>query len=584
MLVPLKIPPGFVQRATAYDAKGRWSSGDKVIVRDGKIEKWGGFSKLTNLTVAGLCRGLHTWLNSSASRFLAIGTHTKLYLYASGALANITPASSTGSLSNPFSIASGSRSCTVTHVGHGRVAGGTVNFSGANPIGNLYFDGDYTVETVVDANSYTILHPVATATSTVSGGGGTVSYEYEISPGLADNIDAFGFGVGSYGSGKYGTPRTTSVSLLCRTWTLGNRGGQLIASHQSGSIYEWESGDDRAAIVANAPTNNTGIFITEEKHIVALGAGGSPLKAKWCDPDDITLWTEGDLTNEAGAKTLQSGNRLVAGLPRKNLTNLLWTDTDLYLMRYEPNSDDVFSFQQQGSGVGAAGPHAVIEHMGVVYWMGLDDFYAYNGYPYNLPPDVRDYVFSNINRRQLRKCYALKGTINNLVGWLYCSSGSDEIDRYALYFPAQRAWVTGTYDRTAWVDSPEFGVPIAVSPDGVIFQHETGYDADGDPLNAFVVLAPTEIRNGEEYIELNGVIPDIDDQVGELQLTALSREYPQDKAIVREGPYPMLPTSGRVDTRASGRQIGVEIRSNVLGGFFRLGTIRLDVAGGGARR
>ena len=45
------------------------------------------------------------------------------------------------------------------------------------------------------------------------------------------------------------------------------------------------------APIANAPINNKGMVVTEERFIFLLGAGGDPRKVQWCDKENNTVWT-----------------------------------------------------------------------------------------------------------------------------------------------------------------------------------------------------------------------------------------------------------------------------------------------------
>jgi hypothetical protein len=48
-------------------------------------------------------------------------------------------------------------------------------------------------------------------------------------------------------------------------------------------------------------------------------------------------------------------------------------------------------------------------------------------------------------------------------------------------------------------------------------------------------------------------------------------------------PYPILPGTQFVSTRARGRQIQLRIESDELGGWWRFGTMRVDVQPDGLR-
>ena len=82
-----------------------------------------------------------------------------------------------GTLTNPFSVSSGSKVVTVSHAGHGLSSNDDVCFNGASSVGGLNPNG-VRIVTVVDSNSYTfeVEGFQGNASSTVSGGGGNVEW------------------------------------------------------------------------------------------------------------------------------------------------------------------------------------------------------------------------------------------------------------------------------------------------------------------------------------------------------------------------------------------------------------------------
>jgi hypothetical protein len=47
----------------------------------------------------------------------------------------------------------------------------------------------------------------------------------------------------------------------------------------------------RRLLVANAPDDNVGIIVTNERHLVCLGADANKRKVQWSDQEDNTTWT-----------------------------------------------------------------------------------------------------------------------------------------------------------------------------------------------------------------------------------------------------------------------------------------------------
>lgn len=98
--LPLRLGPGFYANGTRYEAKGRWVSGNLVRWRDGALQPVGGWILARDLTggeidAVGFPRGSNSWLTNDAKGYIIVGTtglDSRLYVFASGVLTDITPA------------------------------------------------------------------------------------------------------------------------------------------------------------------------------------------------------------------------------------------------------------------------------------------------------------------------------------------------------------------------------------------------------------------------------------------------------------------------------------------------------------
>ena len=144
--------------------------------------------------------------------------------------------------------------------------------------------------------------------------GGAIS---DITPaGLTAGSDSpsgnLGFGGGFYGQEQFGVARQQSSAIPeGDTWSLDNFGQNLIASLTSdGRLFEWDLVASEAQVIANAPIDCKGVFVTEERFVFALQANGDPRKVAWSDREDSNTWTPLD-TNEAGDFTLQTNGEIM---------------------------------------------------------------------------------------------------------------------------------------------------------------------------------------------------------------------------------------------------------------------------------
>lgn len=577
----LAVQSGVVTDETELAAKPRWTNSDRIRFVRGLPEKIGGWTKKISSQFNGICRGLLAWLDNSNVGRLALGTHTKLLVLEGESLFDVTPLRASGSLSNPFSTTNGSTSVTVAHNAHGGIVGSTVIFDGASAVGGITIDGEYPIVTA-DTNEYTIEHSTA-ATSTAANGGGTVNYQYLINVGRTDAVQGAGYGVGNYGEGTWGTVRSSFVLLPPRIWTMDQFGQDIVVCPRDGSIYQWQRDTNtRAQLLSNAPTPNLGILVTEEKHLVALGAGGDKMKVEWSDQDAPNVWTPSDL-NTAGGRALVGGSEILFGM-RTRGTNLIFTDASVWTMTFLPGPD-AFGFRQVAAGAsGIISPRAACDVDGIAYWMGFNDFYLYDGRVRRIrrSKDNRRTVFDDLNIQQKDKIHVHCNTLFSEIMWLYCSASSNEIDRYVKVNYDTWDWDVGSLVRTAGIDRGVFDLPIMTSSDSYIYDHESGTDDDGSAMNEFIRSSPIDISEGDFIMDIFGIVPDFKDLVGAVDITLFTRYYPQGKEE-RYDAGSVISDTEQLDVHTSGRQIAYQVGTDKTGTNWRLGTIRVDVAPGGER-
>ena len=395
--------------------------------------------------------------------------------------------------------------------------------------------------------------------------------------GIADAVSKTGYGYGTYGSLAYGTARPDTGTITpATTWSMDTWGEYLVAcSSSDGKLYEWQLGFSTptlAAAIANAPTGNKALLVTQERILFALGAGGNPRKVQWCDQENNTLWTPaGD--NLAGDYELATPGTLIAGKRVKGV-NLLFTDVDVHTAQYV-GAPFVYGFEKAGSGCGLISAQSVAAIDTAAIWMSRAGFWIYDGYVKPLPSDVSDYVFGNINFNQASKVYAVHNSKFGEIWWYYPSSGSNENDSYVTFNYRENHWNIGTLARTAGADSGVFVNPLMVSTDGFIYEHEVGFAYDS--ASVYAESGPVQLGNGDNIMSVRQVIPD-EQTLGEAVVSFKARNYPTGTQS-SFGPYTAAnPTS----VRFSGRQVNVKVTGDILADW-RVGVIRLEAVPSGKR-
>jgi hypothetical protein len=318
-----------------------------------------------------------------------------------------------------------------------------------------------------------------------------------------------------------------------------------------------------------------------------------------------------ELTNTAGFLYLQSGTSIITAFHAKQET-LIWTDISLSSMQFLGTAE-VFGLQEIANGVSIIGGNTVASANNVIYWMGNDKFYIYNGRVDTLPCTIRQFVFENINRQQGQIFFAGTNNQFNEIIWFYCTANAIEIDRYVIYNYADNIWYYGNINRTAWVDAGIFQFPLAAH-DGWIYTHESGNN-DGQPLgappvgmNSFIQSADVDIEDGDKFMLVRRVIPDINFTSSETTNPVTGAPITPEATVtvgVRNFPgaassdinasgvatdRPIITATATVNQytnqvfiRARGRQMNFRIESSNVGTQWQLGMPRVDARPDGTR-
>lgn len=152
-----------------------WNASNLIRFLNGYLQKIGGWSKLCLTACTGIVRGLHAFSDLSFNNYLATGSDQRLQLFNGGNLYDITPIRQTSNLSAPFTTTMGINVVQVTDTGNGVAVGDWVYVLVSVAVGGLHVQGYYAVQSIIDADNYTIVDD-ETATSSVSLGGVTPEY------------------------------------------------------------------------------------------------------------------------------------------------------------------------------------------------------------------------------------------------------------------------------------------------------------------------------------------------------------------------------------------------------------------------
>ena len=628
-LSKLNFKPGINKEETDYSNEGGWVDGDKIRFRKGRVEKIGGWEKLSPDTLIGSARALHSWISLGGRKYLGIGTTNKYYIEEGGAYNDITPIRKTTTNSATFAATNGSATLTVTDSAHGAVNGDFVTFSSAVSLGGnvtaTVLNQEYQISLVTGTNTYEITAKdtsgaTVTANASDSGNGGSgTDAVYLLNSGLDVFVPSTGWGVGAWGAGSWGSATELSDTNNLRLWTHDNYGEDLIINPRAGGVFRWIENDGVSTRAVNlattsganlVPTKALQVITSEtDRHLIILGADpiSSGARTGVLDPmliafsdQENPLEFEPLATNTAGSLRLSSGSAIVGGIKARQEV-LIWTDTSLYSMNFI-GPPLTFAVNLINEGAGLIGPKAATNSPRGVYYMSKKGFYYYNGSVQKLPCSVQDYVFSDLDDTQAFKCFAgLNEEFSEI--WFFYPSVTDnetEISRYAIYNYEEGSWSIGTLERYSWLAAGVLDKPLAAGEESStkrIYEHEKGFNDDESAMDGvFVESADIDIADGDRFVFLKRILPDIlfVNQVGTSQDPAINvvvkrRDF-NNQTLATDSTTQITPSSTFGSLRSRARQFVLRFESDDDNAVndrknykWRLGSTRVEVQPSGRR-
>jgi hypothetical protein len=621
MLKSLTLKPGVNRESTRYAAEGTWFETDKVRFRFGLPEKIGGWQRLSANTYLGVARSLTNWATLSGQNLLAVGTNLKYYIERGGEYFDVTPIRLTTAAGDAtFAATTGSAILTVTETSHGAQQGDFVTFSGAVSLGGnitaTVLNREYTIASVINANSYRIVATATANASDVGNGGSATVAAYQIPIGNEIEVPFTGWSAGRWGFGTWGFGGVTLAPM--RIWSQSNFGEDLFFTYRGGAPFYWDASTGvttRAVYVSSlggasdVPVIANIAFVSDIfRFAFCFGANeiGSaaldPMLIRWSDQEAVANWTPTAL-NQAGSLRLSQGTEIVA-VRQARQEVLVWTDSAVYGLQYL-GAPEVWGAQLLGSNITVVSPNATIYANNVSYWMGIDKFYYYDGTVKTLPCTVRSYVFNDINKAQFNQVVCGTNEQFDEVWWFYPSAGATQNNRYVVYNYIENIWFYGNLSRSAWIDADLRDYPTAATYSNNLVSQEFGVDCNelgtANPIIATITSGEFDIDEGDRFMMINRILPDMTfvgstadapsatmtilplENSGSGYYNPLSVGGNSTTTITRITTVPIEEFTGQVFVRIRGRQIAVKIESTGLGVTWKLGKPRLDIRPDGRR-
>jgi hypothetical protein len=385
------------------------------------------------------------------------------------------------------------------------------------------------------------------------------------------------------------------------TFGLLNAAGNEVSTTSTGSgVY--------ISNIVDAPiVQNTLTVSDASRFVMVFGTndyGSSaidPMLIRWSGQNDPYNWTP-DPTNQAGFTRLSHGSQIITTVQARQEI-VVFTDSSAYSLQYL-GPPYVWASQLLGDNISIISPNAAVIASGIIFWMGVDKFYAYDGRIQTLNCDLRRYIFQDLNPDQTLQIFCGTNEGFNEVWWFYCSGSSTTVDKYVIYNYVEKIWYYGTMARTAWLDSGLLPTPIAATYSYNLVNHEFGLNdvetPEVLPLNAYISSSEFDIGDGHNFGFVWRILPDLTFENSTnspsgttptvtMELFGLANSG---SGVTSTAGQPVASSStyniteeftGQIYTRLRGRQMIFKIRSNQINTAWQLGAPRIDIRADGRR-
>jgi hypothetical protein len=381
---------------------------------------------------------------------------------------------------------------------------------------------------------------------------------------------------------------------------LDSTGAEVNTSSTGSGVY--------VSKIVDAPVvQNTFTVSDASRFIIVFGTNDygqtsiDPMLIRWSAQDDIYNWTP-DPTNQAGFTRLSHGSEIVTAVQTRQEI-VVFTDSSVYSLQYL-GPPYVWASQLLGDNISIISPNAAVIASGIVYWMGVDKFYQYDGRVQTLNCDLRRFIFQDIDAAQTGQVFCGTNEGFNEVWWFYPSSGSNAIDKYVIYNYLEKVWYYGTMGRTAWLDSGLRDYPLAATYNYNLVNHEQGLNDDATgttaAIDSYISSSEFDIGDGHNFGFIWRVLPDLtfEDSVtsptGSLASVTMTLYglANSGSGVTSTASQPVAKSSayviteeftGMIFTRLRGRQMIFKIGSNQIGTAWQLGAPRIDIRPDGRR-
>jgi hypothetical protein len=349
-------------------------------------------------------------------------------------------------------------------------------------------------------------------------------------------------------------------------------------------------------IATGTPIEMSGGILFSSPVLIAYGNNGL---IRWTAEGDITSWPDKNFLVISNTKVIKMFVTRGSVSPQA----LCWTLSSLVNITYtQIISENTFVSTTIQEGITVMSPGSIVEYNQQFFWIGIDQFYFFNGIVQRLDNSMStDWFFQNINLSQRSKVWGMTIPRYKEIWWFYPRGDSTECNAVIIYNAELNVWYDSFISRAAGISPGTFPLPLmsdseigsipsgrGVSNSYGLWMHEFGFDkVIGNTNLAIESFFETNIltlfesqSDNNRLIRTRRIEPDFAQQ-GNMTLTVNNRMFASDTIsngnLIQSGPYTFSPNTRKIDDVTSqGRLVSYVFSSNEAGGAYQAGQTLID--------
>jgi hypothetical protein len=371
----------------------------------------------------------------------------------------------------------------------------------------------------------------------------------------------------------------------------------------------------------NSPVDVSGGIVFASPFMLAYGNNGF---IRWSEGGRISgniagldhdpgAWPDDNTAVIANTKVIQIYPARGSGAPQL----LAWTLDSLININYTSvtvgqETTGTFTGSLVQDGITVMSPKSIVQYNQLFFWVGIDQFYVYNGLAQRLDNSMStDWFFNKINLGQRSKVWGMSIPRYKEIWWFYPrGDNQQECNAVVIYNVELNVWYDSMISRAAGVSPGVFPFPLMSDSEilaihegrGIaqgygLWMHEFGYDqVVGNTkyaINSYFETSITTLFEGQpennRLIRSRRIEPDFaQPDKTTMTVTVNNRMFPSDTLengnLIQSGPYTFTPDTQKIDdVNSQGRLVSYVFASNEAGGSYQAGKSLLNFEIGDVR-